>query len=185
MQPVKSQRETSKSSLLIFMLKITIKSLYIKLNKYKDKLNIFLNDKEKYSTYIGNIQNEEFRKQKILEVLDLFSKYLDLIMHVKKLKEVTRNYENIQERIKMFNINIDNNSQVPINHKKNKEKIDMKNDNNKNYTIKEKDSIEDKDKLNPNIIIDNTSKMSSVNENTIINEDLIGDINNSININGK
>ena len=97
MQSAKKQSDTNKPSLLIFILKMTIKALEIKSDDIREKLRKVLNNKDKYAKEIGNIQDEDIRKHTIIRVLDLFSKYLDFIVQIKKIKEVTRVYEEIQK----------------------------------------------------------------------------------------
>lgn len=88
MQSAKKQSDTNKPSLLIFILKMTIKALEIKSDDIREKLRKVLNNKDKYAKEIGNIQDEDIRKHTIIRVLDLFSKYLDFIVQIKKIKEV-------------------------------------------------------------------------------------------------
>ena len=126
MQSAKKQSDTNKPSLLIFILKMTIKALEIKSDDIREKLRKVLNNKDKYAKEIGNIQDEDIRKHTIIRVLDLFSKYLDFIVQIKKIKEVTRDYEEIQERIKNSYINIDNNSSAPENTSTDNNKREIK-----------------------------------------------------------
>ena len=165
MQSAKKQSDTNKPSLLIFILKMTIKALEIKSDDIREKLRKVLNNKDKYAKEIGNIQDEDIRKHTIIRVLDLFSKYLDFIVQIKKIKEVTRDYEEIQERIKNSYINIDNNYSFPEKTSTDNNKKEIKNNNGNNCSIEEKDSIKEKDKNHPNKIEDNAFKRSCVNAN--------------------
>jgi hypothetical protein len=161
MQPAKKQRDTNKSSLYIFILKMTIKALEKKSDEFREQFIKVLNDKDKYAEVIGNIQDNNLRKKKIIQVFDLFSKYLDCIVKIKKIKEKTRNHEEIQERINNSYNNIDNNPSITENScspdKKENNKREMKNNNDNNCLIGEKDSIKEKD-INHSNEIENNGK---------------------------
>ena len=185
MQPAKKQSDTNKPSLLIFILKMTIKALEIKSDDIREKLRKVLNNKDKYAKEIGNIQDKDIRRHTIIRVLDIFSKYLNFIVQIKKIKEVTRDYEEIQKRIKNSYFNLDNNSSAPENTSTDNNKREIKKNNANNCLIEEKDSIKEKDKNHPKKIEDNASKRNCVNEQSNYNIGLIWGINNNINFDGK